>query len=289
MANFPVESSDTTGIIDGLNYVLSGPGGLGQDFGGFGSFTTAYLTGNFRLPYSSTIPVNLYVAPIALGTATQLSADTFEYEFASPQPSPPFVPGQTVLIAGVTDSYYDGNYDKIGAVSCTTTSVIVRSVGQFLPIQPPSTGGTASVSSMGELESTDANVKVVITGGTDRVFISSQLNAIISYAATTTSDLTVTVQINRYVGFPNTDPVNPGFLFNFDETVSQRQYQYTGLTGTGTVAPLEAIFSTFPDANIAPGYYWYLQELTFEQTGGDLEVTQCELGLRSMSAQVVKQ
>ena len=288
MSQFPVEAADTEGILDGLNYLLSGPGGLGQDFGGFGSFDIKYLTGNFRVPYSSTIPVNLYVAPIALGTSTQLSGDTFEYEFAVPQASAPFVQGQTVVIAGVTDSYYDGTYDKIGVVQCTTTSVIVRSVGQFLPIQPPSTGGTATVSSMDELESTDCNVKVVITGGTDRVFISSQLNAIISYAATVASDLTVTVQINRYVGFPNTDPVNPGFLFNFDETVSQRQYQYTGLTGTGNL-PLEAIFSTFPDANILPGYYWYLQEFLFEQTGGDLQVTQCALGLRSTTAQVVKQ
>ena len=286
---YPVESSDTTGVIDGLNYLLSGPSGLGQDFGGFSSFATAYLTGNFRLPYSSTVPADLFVAPIALGTATQPSGNTFEYQFASAQPSPPFVPGQRIVIAGVADSYYDGEYLQIGVVSCTTTSVVARSVNEFLPIQPPSTGGTVSLSSMGLDESTDCNVKVVITGGTDRVFISSQLNAIISYTATTTSDLTVTITIDRYVGFPNSDPVNPGFLFDYDETVNQRIYQYPGLTGTGSLPSLETIFSTFQDANIPPGYYWYLLNIRFDQTGGDLEVTQCELGQRSMTTQVVKQ
>ena len=289
MSQFPVEAADTEGILDGLNYLLSGPGGLGQDFGGFGSYATGYVTGNFRLPYSSTIPANLYVAPISLATAAQLTGDTWEYTFASAQPSAPFVPGQGVTISGVADPYYDDTFSRIGVVSCTTTSVIVRSAGEFFPIQPPSTGGTASLSSMGEDESTDCNVKVVITGGTDRVFISSQLNAIISYTATTASDLTVTVFIDRYLGFPNSDPVNPGFLFDFDETVALREYQYTGLNGTGSLPPLEAIFSTFPDTNIPPGYYWYLLNIRFDQTGGDLEVTQCETGLRSMTTQVVKQ
>jgi hypothetical protein len=83
--------------------------------------------------------------------------------------------------------------------------------------------------------------------------------------------------------------VNPGFLFDFDETVALREYQYTALNGTSSLPSLEAIFSTFPDTDIAPGYYWYLLNIRFDQTGGDLEVTQCETGLRSMTTQVVKQ
>ena len=289
MASYPIEATDTSGVIDAVNNLLSGPSGLGQDFGGFSSFATGYITGNFRLPYSSTVPASLYVAPINLATAAQLSGDTFEYTFASAQVPAPFVPGQGVTISGVADPYYNDTFTRIGVVSCNTTSVILRSAGEFFPIQPPSTGGTASLSSMGEDESTDCNVKVVITGGTDRVFISSQINAIISYTATVSSDLTVSVFIDRYKGFPNSDPVNPGFLFNFDETVAFRQYEYPGLTGTGSLASLESIFSTFPDTDISPGYYWYILSFKFDQTGGDLEVTQCETGLRSMTTQVVKQ
>ena len=48
MATFPVQSGSEQNIIDGLNYVLSGPSGLGQNFAGFSSYTPAWLTGNYR-------------------------------------------------------------------------------------------------------------------------------------------------------------------------------------------------------------------------------------------------
>lgn len=47
---YPITSG--AGIIDGLNYVLSGPAGLGQSFDGFSSFVPANLTGNFRSPFT---------------------------------------------------------------------------------------------------------------------------------------------------------------------------------------------------------------------------------------------
>jgi hypothetical protein len=43
------------------------------------------------------------------------------------------------------------------------------------------------------------------------------------------------------------------------------------------------------DADIAPGYYWYILDINFYRTSGDIEVTTCELGQRSFTAQVVKQ
>jgi hypothetical protein len=52
MAQYPVEYTrkDSEGIIDAINYALSGPSGLGQDFNGFSDSFTAWLRGNVRQP-----------------------------------------------------------------------------------------------------------------------------------------------------------------------------------------------------------------------------------------------
>jgi len=300
MASYPVEAGDTSGVVEAVNNLLSGPSGLGQDFGGFSSYQTAYITGNFRTPYTTTTPTSLYVPPVNLATAAQLSGDTFEFIFATTQTPPPFVQGQGVTISGVADSYYNDTYNTIGVAACTTTNLILRTRGLFLPLQPPSTGGTAEynrTSPTGPVDpessfvlSTDCNVKVVVTGGTDRVFVAAQLLNTISYVQTTTSDLVYTVAIDRYKGFPNENLENPGFLFNFDERVAQQIQTFTGVTGTTGTLPLQnTIFSTLVDANIAPGYYWYLLNVDFYRTTGDIRVTTCELAQRSFTAQVVKQ
>jgi len=300
MASYPVEAADTSGIVDAVNNLLSGPSGLGQDFGGFSSYQTAYITGNFRTPYSTTTPTSLYVPAVNLATATQPSGDTFAFTFASPLPTqPPFVQGQGVTIAGVNGDY-DGSYNTIGVALCTTTDLVLRSQGQFFPLAAPATGGTATydrTSPTGPVDpessfvlSTDCNVKVVVTGGTDRVFVAAQLLNTISYVQTSTSDLVYTVAIDRYKGEPNENVENPGFLFNFDERVAQQIQTFTGVTGTTGTLPLQnTIFGTLVDADIAPGYYWYLLNIDFYRITGDIRVTTCELAQRSFTAQVVKQ
>jgi hypothetical protein len=300
MASYPVEAADTSGIVEAVNNLLSGPSGLGQDFGGFSSYQTAYITGNFRTPYSTTTPTSLYVPAVNLATATQPSGDTFAFTFASPLPTqPPFVQGQGVTIAGVNGDY-DGSYNTIGVALCTTTDLVLRSQGQFFPLAAPASGGTATydrTSPTGPVDpessfvlSTDCNVKVVVTGGTDRVFVAAQLLNTISYVQTSTSDLVYTVAIDRYKGEPNENVENPGFLFNFDERVAQQIQTFTGVTGTTGTLPLQnTIFGTLVDADIAPGYYWYLLNVDFYRTTGDIRVTTCELAQRSFTAQVVKQ
>jgi hypothetical protein len=119
------------------------------------------------------------------------------------------------------------------------------------------------------------------------VFISGQLNSIISYESTTGGDLSYVVQINRYVGFPNNDPVNPDFLFDFDKTVASKTYSFPGLTGSAALPDVETVFSTVLDTP-SPDYYWYILEVEYSTTG-DLVITQAENNLRSLSAQVVKQ
>jgi len=402
MASYPVEAADTSGMVDAVNNLLSGPGGLGQDFSGFASFEQAYLTGNFRTPYTKLAPFNsttnviprLYVALIPLSTSQMLSGNTWQFTFATAQAEPPFVIGQGITVSDVVDGtqepseftftgtksvlgsettypgifpttltgsgtglelnitllasgavaytisnttieieeggtgyivgdtvkvlgtalggttpandltltvlhtsgYYDNTFNPIGVVSCSTTQVIARTQGSFAIVAPGS-GGDCSYefTSQGESGgsgydiSTDCNSKVVVTGGTDRVFVAGQLNNTISYTATTLSDLYYTVKISRYRGQPNTNLVNPGFVFLPDETVASIEYEFLALNGTGTLPVVDTVFSTLVDADIAPGYYWYILDVNFFNTTGDLQVTTCELAQRSFTAQVVKQ
>jgi len=229
MAQFPV--SDPQGIIDGLNYVLSGPSGTGQELKGFFSDQTAYLTGNFRPPFTSASNTPLYSAPIALATATWLDSRTWRFDFAAAQPSPPYQVGNGVYVSGVTPSDYDGGYYIIGVVECTTTYVIVRTEAEY-PDPGAGTGGTIEfyndTFTNAELYlGTDCNAKVTVTGGRDRVLLTAQLNNIITYLNDTSAcTFLYTVAVNRYKGSPNNDPVNPEFVFSYDGTVAREDYQF---------------------------------------------------------------
>jgi len=281
MSAFPVAEGDS--IQDAVNYLLSGPSGLGQNFAGFSSYTLAYLTGNFRIPFSQTTTTQLYVAPISCSSAVQIDDRTFQYNFTSAQASPPFNNGNNISGAGWANSFYDGNQGVIGVVKCTTTYVIFRTNGFYPGVGDDLAGGTVFLDNVDVLTSTDCNARVVVTGATDRVFISGQLDQTLNY--TGSGDLTVTVQVNRYIGQLNTDPINPDFFFLFDATVAEKIYTYTSLT-TGSKL-IETVFSTLIDQPV-PNYYWYILEVNFLPTGS-LIVNTDELRLRSLSAQVVKQ
>lgn len=361
---YPIEDINSQLAIDGLNYVLSGPSGLGQDFAGFSTYSPGYLTSNFRVPYSvqsitklaagvngaSTITVvggtngilvgqtvtgpgigtnatvtavsdpvitlsvantadiydyyviftppvlpRLYVAPISLSTSEWLDPYTWKFNFATPEPTPPFVVGNNITVNGVTPGDYDGGYSPIGVVECTTTYVIARTRTGY-PDPGPGSGGTVDLYNTTIYPSeyplsTDCNARVTVTGGTDRVFISAQLNNEITWQidGVIVSDLIYTVSINRYRGEPNDNPVNPGYVFDFDKRVAEKTYIYS-LTGPGPdTIDQETVFSTFVDADIPPGYYWYILDISFQSYISQVQVTQSKMGLRSITTQVVKQ
>lgn len=303
MAQFPIQGGNQVDIIDGLNYVLSGPSGLGQNFAGFSSYEQVWLTGNYRTPFASTTIRNLYVAPINLATSEFLDSRTIKFTFSSAQPSPPFTQGNQITIAGVAippGVYdYNGSYRNIGVVECTTTFCTVRLGSPDTPTASAS-GGTIGLNLNGRENSTDCNARVTVTGGTDRVFISGQLDQEITYNVPAgTGELTIYVRVNRYRGFINSDPVNPDYLFDPDGTIAEKVYVRPGLTGTGTLDSIETVFSTlidqpstYNDDPLTPwtAYYWYILEVTFESTGASpAYVTSDEFGLRSLSSQVVKQ
>lgn len=291
MSQYPVESQEQ--LYQAVNYLLSGPGGLGQNFAGFSSYQEAWLTGNFRIPFSQSTAAALFVGnpDIALSLTEMLDDRTVKMTFAAPQPSPPFQLGNGLSVYGIS-SYYEyilGDFGtQIGVVECTTTYVIVR-LRSAQPVTTPVAGGNVYFTSTGNFfNSTDCNARVTVTGGTDRVFISAQLNQITDYEVfSSPADLQVTVAINRYIGAINNDPTNPDYFFQFDTTVSQKVYNYSALTAAGTLN-LETIFTTVIDEP-DPAYYWYILEVKFRNPVGDLQVTSSKFELRSLSAQVVKQ
>lgn len=299
-AKYPVDISDQEGIVDAVNYLLSGPSGLGQNFSGFSSYTPAYLTGNFRIPFSQPTSANLYVAPISLSNAEELDDRTIKYTFASAQPSAPFSLGNGLTVENVVPSSYNSSdlsaagtpITQIGVVECTTTYVIVRTRDAITtPLGTYVSGGDISYSVMDTYNSTDCDVRVTVTGGTDRVFVSAQLDQLINYEVTSgTQDMTVYVAINRFKAFTNDNPVNPDFIFDESTTIVEKAYEYTGLTGTGTIPLIETVFTGVLDEP-DPAYYRYILEVYFQTfgSGTDIQVTTDELRLRSITAQVVKQ
>ena len=309
MAKFPVELNDDEGRRDAINYLLSGPSGLGQNFSGFSAFADptadpvvpyGYLTGNFRKPYSQPTPALLYVPDIALSNAEVVNDRTIKYTFATPQSTPPFSPGMGIYISGIDPDTYDtsslkaaglGPYN-IGVVECTTTYVAIRTSSPITsPLGTYVSGGFASYSSTGGFtNSTDCNARCTVAGGTDKVFIGGQLDNLISYEVIDpgSGDFLYNVSINRYKGVLNNDPVNPDYIFDFDGTVALKQYKFSGLSGTGTLPLQETVFTSIFDQP-APGYYWYILEVQFDYSDNWIEATEAQMGLRSLSIQVVKQ
>lgn len=295
MSKFPVELGDEEGVVSAVNYLLSGPAGLGQSFAGFSASDPGFITGNFRLPYSNSTGAKLTVAPIALSTAQMLDGFTYKFTFAAPELTPPFALGNNIEVAGVVDPWYNDVYSPIGVIECTTTYVITRASGASYDIVAPSTGGTVQLLAGTGFLSTDCNAKVTVTSATDRVFISGQINNITSVIATTTSTLFYQVSINRYRGLPNNNPTNPGYVFNLDgvnATIAYRDYTFQ----IDPVAPVnypllpetDTIFASVIDSP-GPGYYWYILEVKFQPAGGDVEPEYAKTYYRGFTAQVVKQ
>lgn len=310
MSQYPVESDEQ--LFQAINYLLSGPGGLGQSFDGFTSSESAYATGNFRKPYTQTTTAKLYVPVITLSRAEMLDGRTFKYTFASTQPSAPFSLGQGLSISGFTDNIYNtyppsntnrnSNLVQIGVIQCTTDYVVIRSVVSTTVHAAENAVGsvffystakdaTADPVNDANFIATDCDVRVTVTGGNERVFVGGQLDVVLSYTATASTDFAVVVEIDRYFGFTNNDPTNPDYLFNFDATVAYKVFNYSVSAGTGTLSAINQVFTTLVD-NPPKGYYRYFIQVGLASNAAniqDAQFTTAQVGLRNLSAQVVKQ
>ena len=314
MAKFPVELGDAEGIVEAVNYTLSGPAGLGQNFQGFSSNVVQgtndsaplnepmYLTGNFRTPFVSDDPTTTtYVAPIALLSSEYTDARTIKFTFETTQAAAPFALGNNVEVDSV-NADYNGFYSQTGVIQCTVDFVLVRITGNG-QTYPTAFGGIISYNAFSGFAfvSTDVGAKVTVNSVTDRVFISAQLNNVLYYDCSLTTVFNYTVMINRRAAFPTNDPTNPDYVFGDTTTISTKNYYMQVGPGSGTLPPppepgsyqignqpLETIFTSIIDTPPV-GFYWYIVDIEIDTMGGDGVITYSELTNRSISVQVVKQ
>jgi hypothetical protein len=295
MAQYPVE--DDAGLYEAVNYLLSGPAGLGQNFNGFSSYTPVYLSGTFRQPFvvSTSTPAPLwYVAPISISNIVRQNVvdgqtANLEWTFTTPQATPPFRAGQRVNVDNVTPSDYNATGAGYTVLTCSTTTFQTQESEPY-PYPAYVSGGDAYLDISNRTRSTDANARVTVQGPTEIVFISSQLQLDVGVTVINPGTITVAVQINRLKGF--VDTVNPGavdYLFDADATVSEQINTYSVTTATTTVNAGQNIFTTVLDQP-SFGYYWYIAEVKITVSDiADVQLGAVTAGLRSLTAQVIKQ
>ena len=282
MSQFPIEINDSQGINDAVNYLLSGPGGLGQNFEGFAAYQPAYLRSSFRQPWSVSIASGLnssiYLA-LPISNAQPVGGNPsseVEFTFATPQATAPFEWGDRLQVTGVTDDgsgsgYNDISYNYI-VVSCSVTSVIIQYTvdNQAVPLTWSIyiSGGEIGRDRMNRPLDTDCNARVSVAGPTDQVFVSAQLDLTWEYTCTMADDYDVVVAIYRSQGFPTASTTNTDYLFSNSVLVSEKTFARSVTAGTGTQS-LEAVFSTVLDGPGLPfGLYWYILSVEFQVPGG---------------------
>jgi hypothetical protein len=298
MAQYPVE--DDAGLFEAVNYLLSGPSGLGQNFNGVSSYTPVYLTNTFRAPYSvpiTTTPVpTWYVAPVSISNIVPVNVvdgktANFEVTFSSAQPTAPFAAGDSFGIRNVVASGgedYNGYYSRGAILTCSTTTAVIQTRRQYSWATYTS-GGEIYKDQTEVLCSTDANARVTVQGPTELVFISSQLQLDVGVTVVNPGTLTMSVQINRYKGFVDTAPGAIDYLFDLDATVSEQVNTYSLTTATTTINAGQNIFTTVLDQP-SFGYYWYIAEIEITVSDiADVQPGAVTAGLRSLTAQVIKQ
>lgn len=301
--------------IDVLNVVDGGlPSGVGAAFSLSGTRVATVGTQSYQM-YPTTVTgtgfgayVGVDLLPDPGGAYTLANTDVSVFSLF---PGYGYNIGDTLLITGdllggttpandltltvtATDSgFFNGVYRTW---SGTTNDVIVITSQEYNWPNYVS-GGDVGVDFSNLNLSTDCNGRVTVNGGTDRVFVSGQLLLNTTYNCTTPSEFDIIVSIDRYTGYLSTAAGSNDFVFDRPiTTVAERRFHYN-ITGAGTITDLETIFTQFIDGPDIPfGYYWYLLQFKFateDANGnpypGDATLGPVELGLRSLTAQVVKQ
>lgn len=271
-AKYPVENSDEEGIVDAVNYLLSGPAGLGQNFQGFSDYNSAYLAGTFRAPFTVPLTTNpapsMYVAPITITNITVPNNPGAIFKVFYTNPTIPFNQGDNVRVRSVTDTgsgeAFNGSYFR-SVVESTTGNTLVQWVGgDATTVWKTYVSGGTIEKNMSNIDlSTDCNGRVTVYGPTDKVFITAQINLDFTYDCTTASEWDVKIKINRYKGEPTVTPGDNDYLFDLDTNplVSQQVTHYSEST-SGTSGNTEYIFTTVLDQP-SFGYYWYILDIEF--------------------------
>lgn len=296
MSQYPIETGDQQAIADGLNYVLSGPAGLGQNFSGSSSSAPAYLNTTVREPFTKprTPPATAFTGPQVYvfypinaaqpcdyqGNPVVTATQYVQFTFTTPFATVPYQFGEFVDVQGCTPSFYNGSYK---VYSCTTTDIIVfTSVEYTYPAFV--SGGELGGNWMNLNLSTDANGRVSVQGPTDRVFIAAQCDMPVIYYSglnpLTSYSCTLRAKINRYTGSLDRSTGSTDYVFSDPVTIAEQTLDISGFEGTAPIDPLVTsenwIFTTVIDSNIDRGYYWYILEFEFDTNDVDVNGTPVE-------------
>jgi hypothetical protein len=214
--------------------------------------------------------------------------------FTTAQATAPFEYGDRLQLRDVNSPSNPGFYnDSYTVLSCTTTEVTLF-YKEELTWPAYVSGGTVGRNYLdGTPMDTECNARVTVSGPTDQVFVSAQLDLAWEYDCTNATNYNVVVGIARSRGFPTDVPGSNDYLFKDTVPISQKSFALSVSPGTGTQS-LEAVFTTVLDGpDLDFGYYWYILTVLFEmpQTTPPFDTTigRATTRLRSLTAQVIKQ
>jgi len=271
---YPVELSDAEGIVDALNYVLSGPAGLGQNFDGFSDYNPLIIRPTFArpftLPVDTTLDANWFIELTATATTVvggnPSNMITIDFTNVYGWTDPPFQFGDRLRLSGfvasgVDPDFWNGTYYVF---SSTTTSVTLYTSGTYTWPTVTTLGGIFR-DYVDTLVSTDCLAEVQVDSYTQRIFITAQVeftydilftSLVPPYYTNTTFD--IVVQVNRYKISRNT---NGNQIYSFQQTISQKILSET--YGTPPAGEASAIFTTVIDEKLNFGSYAYILEIAF--------------------------
>jgi hypothetical protein len=286
MAQYPIQKTDSQGIYDALNYLLSGPAGLGQSVNGVSSLDQVYLRSTpvlrppYTVPQDTTLNTLLYLS----WTITDIQivgtnpTSTIRVSWTSPtaQQAAPFQFGDLLTVTGATPQDYNLTWTVLSSTLLTATTGTVDLFETYTQAWPDYvSGGLIGRDWTNKPIGTDCFAAVTVNGATEQPFISAQISSGWDYTqlgGATDSWYDMVYAITRYVGQPSNQPntIN-GYFYNFQTVISRQTFNYqangTNISNlnplTAGVQPLQniVIFSNIFDGPNLPAPNLYLYEL----------------------------
>ena len=273
ISKYPIETGDTEGIADAVNYLLSGPAGLGQNFDGFSDYSPLVIRPTFArpftLPATTTLDASWYLRLAATSAVPTPSNPTqFITIGFSGYTDAPFQFGDSLTLSGFVCGGVDPDFwnDSYFVYSCTASTVTLYTQGTYT---------WPAVTTLGEINrayintaiSTDCIGQVVVNSTTQRNFITAQVDFTYTTdtetapplpAYYTETDFDIVIQVNRYTVGRN---ANGNQVFSYQTTVSQKILSETPTSPTFGEA--SAVFTTVIDQELNYGSYAYILEIAF--------------------------
>ena len=153
MSTYPVFTQQ--GIENAVNYLLSGPAGLGQNFSGYSTSNIAYMTGNVIAPFTTTV-ITLSCNYV-FGSPTQLTVSSSSNLIVGMLVSAPGIPLNTYItvISGTTITLSNSTYGDIsGNVNFTYPSYVQQVIPLASGTSATMLDGYTSVFTFGSTQST---------------------------------------------------------------------------------------------------------------------------------------